>query len=92
MSFTQRGKTVAYDNVAVGSATGRERTILAATPSTEGMNGGTGGSTDPAGATSSTTALNYTNINRTTDGFNTSDPLNNIQIGVVCLKGERLGA
>lgn len=101
MSYNLRGRKVAYDNISVGNATGRERlcpnlaapsTDFGATPSTEGGNGGTGGSTDPAGSTSSTTAKDYTNINRTTDGFNTSDPLNNIQIGVVTLRGERLGA
>lgn len=91
MAYQLRGRKVAYDNISVANATGRERTILGATPSTEGGNGGTGGSTDPAGATSSTTAKDYTNINRTTDGFNTSDPLNNIQIAVVTLAGERLG-
>ena len=91
MAFKIAGRRLAYDNIAVASATGRERTILGATPSTPGANGGTGGSTDPCGSTSSTTAKDYTNINRTTDGFNTTDPLNNIQIGVVTLAGERLG-
>ena len=91
MAFQQRGRRVAYDNIAAGSATGRERTILAQTPSSEGPNGGTGSSTDPAGATSGVDAKGYTNLNRTTDGFNTTDPLNNIQAGVVTLSGERLG-
>ncbi len=90
MSFTIRGRVCAYDNISVGNATGRERTILGQTPSTEGMNGGTGGSTDPAGATSGTSAKDYTNINKTTDGFNTSDPLNNIVVGSAALKGENV--
>lgn len=88
-AYNMAGRKVAYDNIAVGSATGRERTC-GATPSTPGANGGTGGSTDPCGATSATTARDYTNINKTTDGFNTSDPLNNIQVAVVTLAGERL--
>ena len=91
MSFNMAGRKVAYDNISVGNATGRERTILGQTPSTPGANGGTGSSTDPCGATSGVGAKGYTNINRTTDGFNTSDPLNNIQVGVVTLAGERLG-
>lgn len=91
MSFNLRGRKVAYDNIAVGSATGRERTISGATPSTECMLGGTGSSTDPGGATSGAGAKDVTNINKTTDGFNTSDPLNNIASGTVCLRGERLG-
>lgn len=91
MSFLLRGRTVGYDNISVGNATGRERTILASTPSTECMLGGTGSSTDPGGATSGVSAKNVTNINRTTDGFNTSDPLNNIAVATVCLRGERLG-
>lgn len=82
MAFLLRGRRVAFDNIAVGSATGRERTILGQAPSTECMLGGTGSSTDPGGATSSAGAKNVSNINRTTDGFNTSDPLNNIQVGV----------
>lgn len=91
MSFVLRGRTAAYDNIAVGSATGRERTILGQTPSTEGMNGGTGSSTDAAGDTSGVDAKGYTNLNRTTDGFNTSDPFSNIAVGEVTLPGERLG-
>lgn len=87
MAFQLRGRRVAYDNIAVGSATGRERIILGATPSTEAIGGGTGGSTDPAGATSSASALNYSNI---TVGSvnNTTDPRDNIVSGTVTLAGE----
>ena len=40
MSYTLRTARVAYDNLAVGGAAGRERTILGATPSTEKFGGG----------------------------------------------------
>lgn len=40
MSYVLRSARVAYDNVAIGSATGRERTILASAPSTENHGGG----------------------------------------------------
>lgn len=40
-AFTLRGRRVAYDNIAVASATGRERTA-GATPSTEIYGGGDG--------------------------------------------------
>lgn len=81
MAYKLRGRTVAYDNIAVGSVTGRERTH-GQTPSTEAIGGGTGGSTDPAGATSSTNAKDYSNI-LTGSVNNTSDPRDNIAIGVV---------
>lgn len=72
MSIILRGRVCAYDNVAVGSATGRERTT-GQTPSTELIGGGFGGSTDIAGAT----AMGYSN---TTVGnvHNTTDPAENI--------------
>ena len=82
-AFLLRGRRVTFDNIAVGSVTGRERTILGQTPSTECMLGGTGSSTDPGGQTSGVDAKGVSNINRTTDGFNTSDPLNNMTVGGV---------
>jgi hypothetical protein len=91
MAFNIRGRRAAYDNIAVGQATGRER-CTGQTPSTELIGGGTGSSTDPGGATSGVGAKDYSNINRTTDGFNTSDPLDNIVAGTVTLRGERLGS
>ena len=90
MAITIRGKTCSYDNVSVGNATGRERTILAQTPSTEGMIGGTGSSTDPIGATSGVDGKGGSNL-AVGSVNNTSDPLSNISAGVVCLRGERLG-
>lgn len=90
MAFNLRGRKVAYDNIAVAQATGRERTILGQTPSTEAIGGGTGGSTDPAGATSATNAKDYSN-KAVASANNTSDPFDNIQVGVVTLGGERLG-
>lgn len=73
---------MAYDNIAVAQATGRERTILGQTPSTEAIGGGTGGSTDPVGATSATFGKDYSNITVASVN-NTSDPRDNIAIGVV---------
>ena len=40
MSHIMRSARVAYDNISVGNATGRERTIFGQTPSTEFHNGG----------------------------------------------------
>lgn len=89
MSFTLRGRTVAYDNIAVGSAAGRERTT-GQTPSTELIGGGTGSSTDPGGATSGVSAKDYSNV-AVGSANNTSDPRDNIVAGTVTLAGERLG-
>ena len=50
MSHIMRSARVAYDNISVGNATGRERTIFGKTPSTEFHNGGSNvaiGSTEP---------------------------------------------
>ena len=41
MSRTLRGRRVAYDNIASGSATGTERTIAGETPAIEMHGGGT---------------------------------------------------
>lgn len=89
-AYNLRGRKVCYDNISVGNATGRERTILGQTPSTEAIGGGTGGSTDPAGGTSAASALNYSN-HAQASANNTSDPLDNIVAGTVTLAGERLG-
>lgn len=40
MAFTRRLRREAYDNIAAGSVTGRERTISGQTPSTEIYGGG----------------------------------------------------
>lgn len=91
MSFQLRSRTVAYDNISVGNATGRERTT-GQTPSTEATGGGYGSSTDPVGATSSTGGMQHSRLKLgTTDPTNTSDPLDNIAVGEVTLRGERLG-
>ena len=58
MAFSLRGRTAAYDNIAVGSVTGRERTILNQAPTTELIGGGTGGTSDAPGVGS----LGYSNI------------------------------
>jgi hypothetical protein len=40
MAFNSRGRTLSNDNIAVGSASGRERTINAALPPAEKVGGG----------------------------------------------------
>ena len=40
MSYVQRTARLAYDNIAVGAATGKERTILGNAGSTEKFSGG----------------------------------------------------
>ncbi len=93
-AFVLRGRKVAYDNISVANATGRERTILGQTPSTEAHGGGTGGSTDPAGATSGASAKDFSNI-VVASANNTTDPYDNMRdsagSAVVTLAGERLG-
>lgn len=79
--FILRGRLVAFDNVAVGSPAGRERTT-GFTPTTEAMGGGFGGSTDPAGATSCASALSYSN-KIVASVNNTTDPQENYIRGVV---------
>ena len=71
MSYILRSARVAYSNIAVGSATGRERTILAATPSTEDMGGRSNvaiGSSEPTTITDNTRdrMLNVAQTGRTT--------------------------
>jgi hypothetical protein len=66
MSFTLRGRTVAFDNPSVGNASGRERTT-GFTPTTELVGGGTGtGSTDSI----------YSNP-KAGSKYNTTDPAEN---------------
>lgn len=88
MSFTLRGRTVAYDNISVGNATGRERTT-GQTPSTEAHGGGFGSSTDPAGATSGASAKAFSNL-AVGSTNNTTDPYDNIKAGTVTLAGENV--
>ena len=57
MSYTIRGKTVGYDNIAVASATGKERTISGSTGQAEVYPGGLGDTTITAGG-----AIGYSNI------------------------------
>lgn len=54
MAFNLRNRRVAFDNIAAGSATGRERTVAGSLPSTELYGGGTG--------TAGATAMNHSNI------------------------------
>ena len=91
MSYELRGRTVAFDNIAVGAATGRERTINGVTPSTEGVVGGQGSSTDPAGGTSGVSAKHVTNICVSPSYQQTSDPLDNYVGGSITPHAERLG-
>ena len=50
MAVTQRGRRTAYDNIASGSATGKERTVNGDAGVTELYGGGAGtGSTDSVG-------------------------------------------
>lgn len=86
MSFSLRARTVAYDNISVANATGRERTILAQTPSTELLGGGQGSSTTTVGAD----VKGYSNVS-VGQILATSNPADNIAIATVTLTGERLG-
>lgn len=91
MAFNLRGRRVGYDNVASGSATGRERTILGSTPSTEPVLGGSGSSTDPGGSTSSAGARGVSRLSLTTEVMPTSDVADNYVVGSRTLRGERPG-
>lgn len=88
MSFSLRGRTAAYDNIAVGSATGREQTISGALPSTEPILGGSGSSTDPGGGTSAVNAIGVSRITSASTYHSTSDPLDNYIVGSITPRGE----
>ena len=76
MSYSIRGKTVAYDNIAVGSATGKERTISGTTGIAEVYPGGLGDTTLGAGA-----AKAYSNI----AAGETASNVDNENIGVLAV-------
>jgi hypothetical protein len=81
MATTVQGRTTRYDNIAVGSATGVERTILGAAPPAKIVGGGEGS----AGAN----AKGHSNIAVGTD-YPTANIPDDIQVAVVTLAGERL--
>lgn len=92
MSFELRGRLVSFDNLVVGSASGRERTIAGATPSTEAPLGGTGSSTDPGGGTSAVGALHVSRIELAVGVQTTSDPPSNyVVVGTRTLPREIIG-
>ncbi len=86
MSITRRGRTECYDNISQANATGRERTILAQTPSTELLGGGSGSSTTTVGADTK----HYSNV-IAANLLATSNPADNIAIATVTLLGENVG-
>ncbi len=86
MSITRRGRTECYDNVSIGEAAGRERTILAQTPSTELIGGGTGSSTSTVGASSKGHSNPISG-----QILATSNPADNIANATVTLLGENVG-
>lgn len=63
MSYTIRGRTVAYDNIAVGAATGKEQTVAGSTGLAEIYPGGVGDSTvDVAHVTNILQGANTTDV------------------------------
>lgn len=82
MAVTEQGRRRAYDNIAVASATGVERTISGAAPPVKIVGGGEG--------TAGANAKGHSNIAVASDYPTTVIP-DDIQVGVVTLAGERVG-
>jgi len=81
MAVTEQGRKRCYDNIAVGSATGRERTIDGALPPVKITGGGLG--------TAGANAKGHSNIAVGSD-YPTAVIPDDIQVGVTTLTGERL--
>jgi hypothetical protein len=82
MAVTEQGRKRAYDNIAVGSATGVERTIAGAAPPVKIVGGGEG--------TAGANAKGHSNIAVASD-YPTANIPDDIVPGTVTLAGERLG-
>lgn len=82
MAVTELGRKRAYDNIAVGSATGVERTISGDAPPVKIVGGGEG--------TAGANAKGHSNIAVGSD-YPTANIPDDIQVAVVTLAGERLG-
>jgi hypothetical protein len=82
MSVTEQGRKRGYDNIAVGSTAGIERTIAGAAPPVKITGGGEG--------TAGASAKGHSNIAVAQD-YPTAVIPDDIQVGVVTLTGERLG-
>lgn len=81
MSSTLQGRKVGYDNIAVGSAAGIERTIDGAAPPRKIVGGGEG--------TAGANAKGYSDI-AVGSVYPTANIPDNIAVAVVTLTGERL--